>query len=77
MVEPNSRVPWLRKPQPRNARQYREGGLHRLLEIGKSSGRKPSISEEVQEKLNQELSNPEGFDSYKEIQQWLYSVHAD
>ena len=55
--------------------QYREGGLARLLKIGKSSGRKPSISEEVQEKLNQELSDPEGFDSYKEIQQWLYSVH--
>ncbi|MDJ0715788.1 MAG: helix-turn-helix domain-containing protein [Prochloraceae cyanobacterium] len=55
--------------------QYREGGLDRLLEIGKSPGRTPLISEEVKEKLNQELSDPEGFDSYKEIQQWLRSVH--
>ena len=55
--------------------QYREGGLDRLLEIGKSSGTKPSISKEVPEKLDQELSHPEGFDSYQEIQQWLYSVH--
>lgn len=56
-------------------RQYREGGLARLLKIGKSPGRTPLISEEVKEKLNQELLDPEGFDSYQEIQQWLWSVH--
>ena len=55
--------------------QYREGGLDRLLEIGKSPGRTPLISEKLKETLNQELSDPEGFDSYKEIQRWLKSVH--
>ena len=46
-----------------------------MLAIGKSPGRKPLISEAVKEKLNQELSDPEGFDSYQEIQQWLLCVH--
>ncbi|MDJ0681051.1 MAG: helix-turn-helix domain-containing protein [Xenococcaceae cyanobacterium MO_167.B52] len=55
--------------------QYRQGGLYHLLEIGQSPGRTPLISEEVKKQLNQELLDPEGFDSYQEIQQWLKSVH--
>ncbi len=47
----------------------------RLLEIGKSPGRTPLIPEEVKERLQEELKDPEGFDSYKEIQQWLRSAH--
>ena len=46
-----------------------------MLEIGKSPGRTPLISEKLKETLKQELSDPEGFDSYKEIQRWLKSVH--
>ena len=41
-----------------------------MLEIGKSPGRTPLISEKLKETLKQELSDPEGFDSYKEIQRW-------
>ncbi len=55
--------------------QYRKGGLDSLLEIGKSPGRTPLILTEVKERLNQELLDPEGFDSYQEIQQWLWSIH--
>ena len=44
--------------------QYRQGGLDRLLDIRKSSGRPALISEEIKEKLKQELQDPEGFDSY-------------
>ena len=55
---------------------YRQGGLNRLLEIGKSPGRTPLISKQVKEQLKQELADPEGFDSYREIQQWLLCVHG-
>lgn len=46
-----------------------------MLKIGKTTGTKPLISEAIKEKLNQELLDPEGFDSYQEIQHWLRSVH--
>ena len=55
---------WLRK--------YREGGLNLLLEPKKNVGGRPrSIPQDVVEKLQQELRNPEGFDSYDEIRLWL------
>ena len=54
---------------------YRQGGLERLLEIGKSSGRTSLISEDIKQKLREELQEPEGFDSYKEIQLWLKSIY--
>ncbi|MBD2311152.1 helix-turn-helix domain-containing protein [Desertifilum sp. FACHB-1129] len=50
---------------------YRKGGIEQLLEKGKSTGRKSLVSQEVQAKLQQELEDPEGFTSYKEVQQWL------
>jgi len=56
--------------------QYRQGGLDNLLEIGKSSGRNSLIPELINQKLKQELEDPERFDSYKEIQQWLRSVYG-
>ncbi len=43
--------------------QDRQGGLEALLTIGNSPGRKSSIPETVQDKLRQELKEPEGFDS--------------
>lgn len=55
-------------------RQYREGGLNTLLELKKSTGRKPIINSTVRLKLVQELSDPQGFSSYGEIQTWLQAV---
>ena len=46
-----------------------------MLEIYKSSGRKPEITPEIQQALINELNEKEGFSSYKEIQTWLDTVH--
>ena len=55
---------WLKK--------YRQGGLDFLLETKKNVGGRPrSIPQDIVEKLQQELKNPEGFDSYNEIRLWL------
>ncbi len=55
---------WLRK--------YRTGGINLLLEPKKNVGGRPtSIPPDVIEKLKEELKNPEGFESYGEIQLWL------
>ena len=54
---------------------YREGGISKMLDIYKSSGRKPEIPTELQQALINELKDKEGFSSYKEIQIWLYTVH--
>ena len=54
---------------------YRKGGISEMLEIYKSSGRKPEIPPEIQQTLINELNEKEGFSSYKEIQTWLYTVH--
>jgi len=56
---------------------YEEGGLDGLREIGEP-GPDPgqqSIPSDVMEKLKECLSEPEGFGSYKEIQQWLADKH--
>ncbi|GAB4303987.1 MAG: hypothetical protein Fur0025_45570 [Oscillatoriaceae cyanobacterium] len=52
-------------------RLYREGGLSALLEEKKPPGRPPKIKVEIVAKIQQELRDPEGFSSYKEIQLWL------
>ena len=52
---------------------YEEGGLEKLQEIGEP-GPEPgqqSIPSGVMEALKDRLSEPEGFGSYKEVQQWL------
>ena len=52
---------------------YEKGGLEKLREIGEP-GPEPgqqSIPPTVMEDLKERLSKPEGFGSYKEIQQWL------
>lgn len=55
---------------------YRKGGILKLLDIYKSSGRKTIIPPEIQQALINELNEKEGFSSYKEIQIWLYTVHG-
>lgn len=54
---------WLQK--------YRNGGLAALLEIKTAPGRTPAIQGEVLKKLQARLDQPEGFQSYGEIRQWL------
>ena len=54
---------------------YRKGGLSKMVDIYKSSGRKPEIPPEIQQALIRELNEKEGFNSYKEIPTWLYTVH--
>lgn len=52
-------------------RQYRAGGIDKLLEQPPRPGRPKIIPEEVRERLLLELAQPEGFDSYEEVQTWL------
>ena len=52
---------------------YEEGGIEKIQEVedpGPEPGQQ-SIPPEVMEDLKEHLSEPEGFGSYKEIQQWL------
>ena len=56
-------------------RSYRTGGINTLLIKGKSTGRSRKLNSEIEESLKQELKDPEGFSSYKEIQTWLQVVH--
>jgi len=56
--------------------RYRKGGLEALLTKGKSTGRSRKIPPEVEEKLKEELKDPEGFTSYKEVQVWLKAVEG-
>jgi transposase len=55
-------------------RQYRQGGLQEMLVVGKSKGRPKAIPDWAIKRLQQELSDPEGFESYKEVQIWLEAV---
>jgi transposase len=55
-------------------RQYRQGGLKELLTVGKSKGRPKVIPDWAIKRLQQELCDPEGFDSYKEVKMWLETV---
>ena len=54
--------------------KYRRGGLQALLTIESSPGRPASIPPFAIALLKQELSAPEGFSSYGEIQTWLETV---
>lgn len=55
--------------------KYRQGGIKALLTIQSSPGRTPSIPPDILPRLKKELSDPEGFSSYGEIQTWLETVH--
>ena len=51
--------------------KYRAGGLVPLLVPHPGRGRKRHIRGEADQKLQQQLRQTDGFDSYGEIQQWL------
>lgn len=53
-------------------RKYREGGLPSLLEVQTPPGKKSKIPELKMNRLKERLSQPQGFKSYGEIQDWLY-----
>jgi transposase len=55
-------------------RQYRQGGIQEMLAVGKSKGRPKAIPDWAIKRLQQELSDPEGFESYKEVHIWLEAV---
>ena len=57
-------------------RSYRSGGINALLVKGKSTGRSRKLNSEIEESLEQELRDPEGFSSYKEIQSSKQSLQA-
>jgi len=50
---------------------YRQGGIEKLLEEPPKTGRPKKLDIETVAKIQKELSDPEGFVSYKEIQKWL------
>jgi transposase len=50
---------------------YKTGGMSKLLEEPPQTGRPTKLEIETIASLQQELSDPEGFSSYKEIQLWL------
>jgi transposase len=52
---------------------YRQGGLSKLLEEHPKTGRPKKLEIETVAKIQRELSEPEGFLSYKEIKLWLFS----
>ena len=56
---------WLRK--------YKDGGSRGLLEIKQAPGKEPIVSGENLERLKKRLEEPQGFQSYNQIQQWLES----
>lgn len=52
-------------------KRYRQGGLTDLLNVKTPTGKKSKISEEEMNQLKERLSQPQGFKSYGEIQDWL------
>ena len=50
---------------------YKQGGLDLLLEAPPKTGRPKKLDIETVAKIKHELSDPEGFISYREIQLWL------
>jgi transposase len=52
-------------------RLYRSGGLEAMLEHKPRSGRRQSIPQWAQAALTKRLHQPDGFNSYGEICQWL------
>ena len=51
--------------------QYKEGGIENLLKNRQLFGRPKKFSVEVAALLQQELRDPDGFHSYKEVHFWL------
>jgi transposase len=51
---------------------YKRGGLSKLLEEPPKTGRPKKLDVETVSQLQKELSEPEGFENYQEIQKWLF-----
>ena len=54
--------------------QYRKGGLENLLKNRQVVGRPKKFSVDIAAALQQELRDPEGFKSYKEVHLWLWLI---
>jgi transposase len=52
-------------------KRYQQGGIEALLEVKTPPGKSALIPENVMNKLLERLSQPQGFKSYGQIQQWL------
>lgn len=52
-------------------RKYKDGGYKSLLEVKQAPGKEAAVNGENLELLQQKLSQPQGFQSYSQIQQWL------
>lgn len=52
-------------------KRYRQGGLRDLLDVKTPPGKKSKISQSEMNQLKERLSQPQGFKSYGEIQDWL------
>lgn len=54
--------------------RYRSRGLSSLVETRPRSGRPVAIAPEIRQQIERELEDPQGFETYKEVQHWLRSV---
>ncbi|KJH71561.1 helix-turn-helix domain-containing protein [Aliterella atlantica] len=52
-------------------RRYRVGGIESMLEVKVPPGRTRAIPDWAEKALAKRLQEPEGFESYGEIQEWL------
>ena len=52
-------------------KRYRQGGLSNLLYVKTPPGKKSKIDAQEMNQLKERLSQPQGFKSYGEIQEWL------
>lgn len=59
-------------PPPKSL--HRTGGLKELLAVDKPKGKPMSIPEWAITAVKKELKDPEGFDTYGEVQTWLKAV---
>ena len=55
---------------------YELGGIEKLLQRGKAKGKTPLLNEVFQQMLKQQLQSPQGFGSYKEIQQFIAAFYG-
>jgi transposase len=51
--------------------RYKQGGIDELLEVKTPPGKSGLIPTKVMSQLTERLSQPEGFKSYSQIQEWL------
>ena len=54
---------------------YEKGGLNMLLTIQKAPGKRSALTPAVRAQLQTRLRQPQGFGSYREIQQYLATEH--